>query len=387
MPSPLRAVIVQPSLAKYRTPVYRELASRKGVDLRVWYAEEAGITNVEPDGFAAELKPMTIRRVLGQEVRWHAAQIEAAKLTDADVVMLSWGPRYLSLPVALAKAKKRGLPTVLWGHGYSKAETPTRKWLRNLLGGKADTLMFYDQATADRAIGEGWPRDRVFVAPNAIDQTPVEAAARPWRDVPERLQSFAEENGLAAAEPVIFVSRLYAENRVDLLIEALAELRDQRPKLTLVIVGDGPARDDLVQLAEARGVADRVRMLGAIFDEDQLAPWMLLSRLFVYPSNIGLSLLHAFGYGLPVVTSADLAVQNPEIIALEDGVNGRLVPPGDASALARCLDELLSDSDRRKQMSEAALHTVREQYSVASMVDGMEAAIRAAAARKNSTGA
>lgn len=381
MPSRLRVVIVQPSLAKYRAPVYRELARRDGIDLKVWYGDEAAITNVEPQGFTAKLKPMTIRHVLGQEVRWHAAQIEAAKQADADVLLLSWGPRYLSLPVAMRAAKRRGLPTVLWGHGYSKSETPVRKWLRDRIAKNATTLLFYDQATADDAVAAGWPQNQIYFAPNAIDQFPIETAAAEWRAAPARLTSFATENGLADAEPIIFVSRLYAENRVDLLLQAIAELQQRRPRLVLIIVGDGPARDDLAQQASELGIGDRVKMLGAIFDESELAPWMLLSRLFVYPSNIGLSLLHAFGYALPVVTSSDRTVQNPEIVALNDGVNGRLVPPDNANALADTIDSLLSDEPKLAAMSAAALQTVRETYSMPAMVDGMEAAIRGAALR------
>ncbi|MEM8864294.1 MAG: glycosyltransferase family 4 protein [Planctomycetota bacterium] len=377
--APLRVVIVQPSLAKYRVPVYRELAARPGIDLRVWYGDEPGIGAAEPDGFAAAEKPMTIRHVLGQEVRWHAAQLQAVGLDDADVVLLSWSSRYLSLLPALAKARRRGMPTVLWGHGYSKGETPTRRFVRDLFGKRATALLFYDRATADRAIADGWPEDRVYVAPNAIDQSPITAAIDQWRTPPDRLQAFAEEHDLKDAEPVVFLSRLLPENRADLLIEAVAKLKDKRSNLVALIVGDGPARGDLEQLAQRLGVADRVRMPGAIFDDTQLAPWMLMSRLFVYPANIGLSLLHAFGYGLPVITSQDLAAQNPEIVALVDGKNGKLVPPDDADAVAEAIDTLLSDPQRLAAMSAEAATTVRERFSLTAMVDGMQAALRAAA--------
>lgn len=379
---PVDALVVQPSLAKYRVPVYRELAARPGVKLRVWYGDEPGISPSEPHGFDAELKPMSVRYFLGQELRWHRAQLEAIERGNADVVVLSWGSRYLSLLPALIKAQRRGVPVILWGHGYSKSETALRRFVRNQFPKRAAALLYYDRRTADQGMADGWPRQRVFVAPNAIDQTPIAAAVADWRADPARLPAFAEANGLADAEPIVFLSRLLPENRADLLIEAVAELRHKRPRLVALVIGDGPARGDLERLAEQRGVADRVRFLGAIFNDQELAPWMLSSRLFVYPANIGLSLLHAFGYGLPVVTSQDLAAQNPEIVALVEGENGALVPPGDASAVAAAVDRLLDDPERLAAMSAHAAATVRERYSLSAMVDGMQASIEYAAAQR-----
>ena len=323
---PIRVLIVQPSLAKYRAPVYRALARRPGISLRVWYGDEPGITNVTPEGFDAELKPMRVRQVLGQETRWHSAQVEAARSHDVDVLVLSWGSRYLSLLPALNAARRNRIPTVLWGHGYSKSESRLKRLVRDLFARPATCLMFYDHRTADRAIGDGWPADRVYVAPNAIDLTPVEEATAAWTADPSRLANFRAEYALDGLEPIVFVSRLLPENRVDLLVEAVARLAPRRRELVAILVGDGPERGPLEELAERRGVAGQVRFLGAIFDENQLAPWDALEQALRLPSAIGLSLLHAFGYGLPAVTSADIAAQNPEIVALEDGVNGRLVP-------------------------------------------------------------
>lgn len=381
--SPLRVTFVQPSLAKYRVPVYRELASRPGVDFRLLYGTDRGITNVEPDGFLAEHHPMRQWGPGLQDLRWHGAQLTAARDPKVDVLVLSWGTRYLSLPLALRQARRRGLPVVLWGHGYSKAETRLKKLLRDQIGGLATALLFYDEGSAERAAEDGFLAEQCFAAPNAIDQAPIRQARELWLADPQRLTNFQARHGLADKDLLLYVSRLAPENRLDLLIEAVAMLRDSRPNLEVAIVGNGDAEQTRLEtLAAQGGVADRFRFLGAIYEEDQLSPWFLSSKLFVYPANIGLSLLHAFGYGLPVITSSQIEAQNPEIVALENGRNGLLYEAGSAAALSQAIGDLLADEPRRASMATAASATVQERFNVPAMVDGMIAAVEYAAGQR-----
>ena len=116
----------------------------------------------------------------------------------------------------------------------------------------------------------------------------------------------------------------------------------------------------------------------ARYNEEALAPWFLCADAFCYPANIGLSILHAFGYGLPVVTSDRVEAQNPEIEALRHEENGLLYADGDARALAGALKMLFDDRGLRQRLSRAARATVCDRYNIARMVDGMEAAVRCA---------
>lgn len=99
--------------------------------------------------------------------------------------------------------------------------------------------------------------------------------------------------------------------------------------------------------------------------------------------NIGLSLLHAFGYGLPVVTSDRLDAQNPEIEALRPSQNGLLYRHGDFKALAESLRELLTNEALRNALSKEAQRTVTEDFSLERMVDGFDKAIQLSVKRRN----
>jgi glycosyltransferase involved in cell wall biosynthesis len=166
------------------------------------------------------------------------------------------------------------------------------------------------------------------------------------------------------------------------LLAAAAPLVTEFPHLRVVIVGKGePELSTLQQLAQQLGMADRVILPGAIYDEMQLAPWFLSAALFCYPQNVGLSLLHAFGYGLPAVTSDNVAGQNPEIEAFVAGQNGQFYRDGETEDLTRVLRQLLNDHRLRQQLAAGALQTVQDRFSIPRMVDGLEHAIRYAAWR------
>jgi glycosyltransferase involved in cell wall biosynthesis len=373
---PIRFLVEQPSLAKYRLPVFCELARRPGIDLTLLYGEAPGIPNVEPDGFRGQFVPMSHRKVAGQVIRWHRAQWQAAGRKEADVLLFSWNVRYLSLIPSLLRARWHGKPVVLWGHGYSKREHGVRRIIRETVTRLATAVLLYDRVTAERLIASGMPRERVFVAANAIDQTAIAEVRKAWLADPQRLAQFREERGLRDRHVLLFVSRFDPLNRVDLLIEATAQLRSRYPRLLTVLVGSGTEEQQRLQdLVNQLGLHDHARFLGSIYDEAALAPWFLSADAFVYPANIGLSILHAFGYGVPVITCDAVERQNPEIVALQHDSNGLLYKDGSLPDLVAAIARILDDATLRARLSAAALRTAHDEFTVPRMVDGFVAAV------------
>ncbi|MEM6561492.1 MAG: glycosyltransferase family 4 protein [Planctomycetota bacterium] len=368
-PRPLRVALCQPALPKYRVPVFATLADRPGIDLTVWYGEEPTLANVEPVGFHGEQR--SVRPIVGP-LRWNNAAWEACG-GAFDVAVLSWNANDPTLYPAIRKARRNGVGTVLWGHGYSKREKGWRKRVRDRIGRSADAVVLYDRATAARLVAEGFDAGRVFVAANTLDAAPMEAALANVTDGGAGLRT---KLGLSAAPVLLFVSRVSPKSRLDLLLTALADIPDAR----LLVVGGGEL-EPLQALADELGVAERVTWVGPVYDESALAPYFAVADLFVYPAAIGLSLIHAMIYGLPVVTAASRERQNPEINALIEGQTGMTYEDGNAADLAGKINQLLTDDDLRHRMSRAAHARVRSEFSLAGMVDGLEAAIRKAAAR------
>lgn len=372
---PIRVVIQQPALPRYRVPVFRRLAQRPGIDLHVVYgsAPDAPVV-AEPEGFRGSSWP--IRSFLGGRLLWHTAGWAYASRRRADVLVLSWNVRFVSLVPTLLRAKFNGVKTILWGHGYSKRETGWRLRFRDTVTALADGVLFYNSGAAQRFIERtgGDPR-RAHVAPNSLDQAPIREARDSWLGRPEDLANFRAANHLNAGPVILFVSRLLPENRLDLLLEAVTRLRTEFPTVQVVLIGQGDAAEPLRRLADTLGIGDRVRFVGPLYGEMELAPWFLTADVFCYPANAGLSILHAFGYGLPVVTSDRSRSHGPEIEALRPGENGFTYRDDDPQALGAVLRQLFLHPATREHLSRGAMATVNECFTLERMVDGMAGAI------------
>ncbi len=379
---PIRVALVQPSLAKYRIPVFRELASRSGIDLKVYYGERASLGNVAPEGFEAEYAVLRDPKILGQQFLFHGAQWSHATPKSCDVLVINWTPRYINQWAALLRAKWNGIPTVLWGHGFSKKDRWWWRMARTAVARLGTCLLFYDADTAESFQAEGWDPKQLFVAGNSIDHRSIEQARASWLETPERLQEFRKDNQLDQGPVILYVSRLLPQNRLDLLLAATAKLSEQIQGLRTVIIGNGDEeRGRLEALTQEYGISGQTRFLNGIYNEEDLAPWFLSADVFCYPENIGLSILHAYWYGVPLVTSDRRQCQNPEIVVFQDQVNGLAYEHGNVDSLAGALRKLLEDTRLKKLMSKAARETVESNYTVKRMVDGIEAAIRYASGR------
>ena len=194
----------------------------------------------------------------------------------------------------------------------------------------------------------GIPADRVTVIYNAVDGAPC----------PPRLRS----GGMVAT-----VCRLVPWKGVDGILRALSGL----PEASLVIVGDGPSRDDLVAVAASCAVEDRVRFLGEV-PTGEVAACLAAADLFVLNSTYeGLPhvVLEAMLAGVPVVATA--VGGTPEVVTHEE--TGLLVPASDDQALASAMRRLLADPDLGARLARAAQRTLEERFSSAVMVQETEA--------------
>ena len=378
----LRVNLLYQALPIYRVPVWRELARRPGIDLTVYHGSTPGLPSVEADGFRAV--PITDLSPAPHRLMIYPKLLGLASRGMSDVLVAPWTLRSALLTPAVVRARPAGVGTVLWGHGYSKRERPQKLRWRERQGQRADALVFYDDGTADGFRRRNPGYGGAFVARNTIDLDAVEvararhAASGATLDATWRSLGLGGLNSERPGPIALHVSRLADDNGVELLIEATARVRD----MVSVIVGAGAREPGLRAAAETAGVRDRVHFVGDRYLEDDLAPLFALADLFVYPKNVGLSLIHALAYGVPVLTGDDLASHNPEVHALEDGVNGALFRHGDAADLAEKIQALCGAPDALARMSRAAREGVHRDFPMERMVDGLEQAIRYAASQR-----
>ena len=169
---------------------------------------------------------------------------------------------------------------------------------------------------------------------------------------------FANQTPTQNDNPVaLFLGRLDDEKRINVLLEAVAKLTDI-PTLRVDLVGDGGERDNLQNLAKDLGIADRVRFLGHITDQELPGVYEQCS-VFVMPSIAELqsiATMEAMASGRPVIGADAMAL--PHLV--HNGDNGYLFEPNNASDLAAKLRLVLkADKAELARLSENSLHLIQ----------------------------
>ncbi len=165
---------------------------------------------------------------------------------------------------------------------------------------------------------------------------------------PERLTAVKHEG---RATRMLFVGRIALDKGIEVLIDALAELRERHRDLTLTVVGDGPRREFLERLCARRSLADSITFIGSK-NQDEVAKLLMDHDIFVLPSfaeGVPVVLMEAMGAGLPVV--ATYVGGMTELV--DDEVSGFLVRPFDQPQLVRRIEQLIDDPALRERMGQA----------------------------------
>ena len=312
----------------------------------------------------AETRPGTRLRLVPPvkgkaDVRAIAAHVRAVRDLRPDVLMASMGHLYRA-PYAILAGLLNRVPTVAVAHSIMPPAYPFQEVLfRRLfchLRGLAGVSAWVCEG-AERALG--LPPGMVTELVNGVPNTN-------WRG-----PSASIDLGAALHTPTVgAVGRLAPEKGYDVLIRAMTEL----PGCCLVLLGEGPERARLTKLARQLGVEDRVELAGWI-----PSPWTDHFRFDVIavPSSFegfGLVAVEALLAGIPVVASRVGGLA--EIV--HDGETGLLVEPGDPSALAHALRELLIDPARRDVMGRRGRDDALQRFTPAAMASAYEAFLSSA---------
>ncbi len=382
----MRVNIQQPALPNYRHALFKQLSKQVDIDLCVYYSSvDHTLPNVVTNDYKSKYYPIHRFHIFKKYYfLWHSPQWFCSSKVVSDVVILSWDLHYLSLLPSILRARFNRIPVILWGHGFSKNDNWFKSNIRRWVSKLSSSIILYDYHTAEAYIKLGFNNSRIFVAPNSIDQSAISMSKKYWSQCESKLQSFQKENKIDTEATIVYIGRVYFENRLDTLIRALSRMKCNFPSIKLIVIGAGDIEiAKLKSLSERIGVSENILWAGAIYNEQDIAKWMLSSTIFCYPENIGLSIMHAFGYGLPVIASDNIKSHNPEIHSLKPNINGLLYENNSLDSLVSTLTKVLSDKIHCKVLSKNALETVEQEFNINQMVFGFKQAIHYPYFKKN----
>jgi len=242
--------------------------------------------------------------------------------------------------LAAALARLSGKRVLFWTHGWIRRERGLRGWLRKCFYRLADGLLLYGDTARQIGIEQGFDSRRLHVVYNSLDHDSHVMLRAPL-NVAEaqrlRREWFNDEN----LPVVVCCSRLTVVRRLDLLVDAAAVLLRRGTPVGVLLIGDGPERENIAERAAERGVPIHFR--GACYDEAELYRLVSCCNATVAPGKVGLTAIQSLSFGTPVITHADPDEQMPEWEAVVPGKTGSLFQANDVADLADTIAEWTRD--------------------------------------------
>ncbi len=256
---------------------------------------------------------------------------------------------------------------VLRGY-FGPLRTAIFKTLERLLARVADTLIAVSPEVRDDLVAlKVAPAEKFTVIRLGIELDERVAAAAEARARTRRIMGVPDRRFLVG-----WIGRMTGVKRGGDVLRAFRLLRDRGIDATLCMVGDGPEREQLEQLAGELGVMRDCLFPG--YQED-VGPFFAAFDAFVLPSgNEGtpVTAIEALASGCPVVATRVGGV--PDVV--RDGTDGLLVEPVDLEALAEALARLAGDPELRRRMGEAGRERVVPRYAVGRLIDDVDGLYR-----------
>ena len=359
---PVRTVFIQEIVPSYRLPFFEALAASPGVDLTVL----SGVADAE-DGFlnlADAESRFAWKRLDRRATRLKGARMVRLRSLIGQVwrvrpeVVISVGNKgFLQNHLLLWLKRVGGYRMYLLQHAHEYRAATRRfrilEWIyfRYYLLPLLDGVILYTEHERRRLVARGVSGRKLWFTNNTLDMASIrEARDRLTQSEGARIRS---ELGIGDGPAIVFIGRLVEGKRVESLFDYFVRIRARVSDARLIVIGDGPGREVLRERAAA---IEGVTFAGAVYDERRIAALMQPARAVFLPGYSGLSVNHAFAYGVPFVTLRSTE-HKPEIDYVRHGENGYLLDPADVAHNVDVLCELMSDDVAFARMSRAASET------------------------------
>ncbi|WDQ99677.1 glycosyltransferase family 4 protein [Devosia sp. J2-20] len=364
---------VFPTSQKFRLPFHERLRVELdacGIDYKYIYSESD--TN---DGKGDVQAPTWGTSVPLITWRWGPRRISFQCAMTAtrndDLVILQQQNNLLGNYPIIISRRLRGKKVALFGHGKNfqsmkpegSAEAFKRWWSR-----RVDWWFAYTDECARVVREMGFPADKVTVFNNAIDVSSISTEMSTLNR--ETLAELRAADFQGSQNIGVYVGGLYAGKRINLLLESADQIREGVPDFQLIVIGGGPEKALVEQAALTR---PWVRYVGPKFGPAK-TELVALGNVLLMPGAVGLVVLDAFAYGLPLVTTRS-SKHGPEISYLVDGENGVIVENDEDYAAA--VVTLLTNSEERARLAKNAASCLQT-YNIENMVKAFRNGILAA---------
>jgi glycosyltransferase involved in cell wall biosynthesis len=342
-------LLLYPEMLFYKVPIFNKLCTyleKRGYKLIIWYTRISDPNNECSFNRIVDT-PMTL-----------ANYMRVLKENKVDIVidiLFKRDPGYYFYYASILKTRFSGIPVIFYGHGIDKQKD---NWLINTIYNLThfmfNGLILYTPGEKSKIWKIFHPR--ITYANNTLDMEKVA--------IPESIDELKLKYNINSPRIILTTGRLQSRKRIEILRDIFIRNYKDSPDVGWVLVGP-ELSDDIKNSIE--GIKN-IYYLGPIYDKVRMAEVFALSDIYCVPGALGLGIVEAFFWGLPVLTMN--VNHGPEAYYLRNGYNSLIAQ--DIAELERMMKEMLLDDSKRKELSENASKVYSEEATLDKMFEGFE---------------
>lgn len=245
----------------------------------------------------------------------------------------------------LLYCKLTGKRTFAWTHGWYGKESFGKKIIKKIFLNLFTGIFLYGDRAKSLMVKEGFNSDKLFVIHNSLDYNSQLQQRTNVQTTDVYSRHFGNRRPV-----IIFIGRLTAVKKLNLLLEALSNLKKEGKIFNLTFIGDGTETDNLKALCNSLGLNSQVWFYGACYDDRINSELIYNADLCVAPGNIGLTAMHVMMFGCPALTHSDFKWQMPEYEAIRPGITGDFFIKDDIASISQSIYNWfrVKEGDREK---------------------------------------
>jgi glycosyltransferase involved in cell wall biosynthesis len=345
----INVAIIQTGVPKYRHEFYEEIQRLDDLDIDIISVnrEIGTLTDISEPKYKLFYTGRIIKLPLGLYFQTNVA----FRKYKYDAVVINSNLKNIALWILLIRSIFNSWHLMLWGHLATAKVIDKKVFFRLWVSGIASAHIFYTKKESDTYISM-FKNSKAYFLGNGLDITSIQNNTKKFCAVEKQNR-------------ILFIGRLEKKANLEILIKAIDLMNSGDYYLS--IIGDGSQLDNLKKLVFSLNLQTRITFHGGITDHAHIGTIAQKCKIFCYPGDIGLSLIHGMGLSLPIVIHDTFDSHMPEVEAFDTNYSGMVFVKNSAESLCEVLQNLLFQNETMDEMSKYNAIKVKNKYNTKKM--------------------
>lgn len=343
----MKVAVVYHYFAHYRLPIFNSLSRSKKNDYTFFSDPDSAndIKTIDPEFSKISIENgglnwcfLKNKWFKGQLFLWQKGLLKLALKGDFDAFILLGNIFFISTWIAAVILKLRGKKVYFWTHGVTSYEKGLKWKLRSLFYNLSDGVLLYGNKAKEVMSNNGFPKNKLHVIYNSLDYE-KHFELRESLNLLDSLKVKEDLFDNPKLPLIVFIGRLTHHKNLDMLLGATKLLKDKNFKINILFVGNGDAKQDLIETSKEYHLEKSTCFYGACYEGLKLAQLIGACDICVSPGEVGLTAITSLSFGTPVISHDDFNHQMPEYEAIIPKFNGDLFTRNSIDELANTIQQ------------------------------------------------